>query len=371
MQNEDQITPFELGALCFTYLSGFSTLYLLETKVVGPDVWICHAVSLILVIGIMKLMNFIICKYPDLSLSDILMKLLGRWIGTIVLIVILKDLLGLGTLSLRSLSLFYTTAILPNTSPELLILMIVIVTTYAVSLGLGTIVRSVQIVMPVFIISMLIINIMMVKNVTINPLLPQFRSTLPELTYATLLSMAFPFGKALTLVFLFRNVKNKKKIFGTNCIVLISSSVYVLISTYLTIGSLGIHATKSASFPYFSAIQLVRIGEFLERFEIIVIGIWTILTLYEIIVVQYVYAQIMRDVFKLKHANYFIVPIGLFYFGTNVNSYESPLDIFNYDTRILPFTGLLPEFVLPVALVVLAWMKSRKKAVPMLGGESN
>lgn len=361
MGAKEKITNFQFGCLCFTYFSGFSTLFLYNAKILQQDVWIANLLSVIMAIFILWLMKYVQTQHPDKSMTEIFELLLGKWLGKAIIFVYLIDSVGLTVLTLRALSLFYTTAILPYTPPELLMLMLILVTSYAVYLGLETITRTVQLILPLFLVSITVISILLLRNIDTNPFLPQFQSRLSDIAYGALLAFSFPFGKAVFgLVFLFHRVSNLKKLVFSSSISLILSYVYLLIATYLTLGSLGMNLTKSAAFPFFTSIQLVRIGLYLERIEIIIIGIWTIFSLYETVVTHYCFMQIFGAVFRLKETKPFILPVGLLFFAVALRSFVRPTELGLYNYTILPFSILPPALIIPLVLALLTIIKKQR-----------
>jgi spore germination protein (amino acid permease) len=344
-------------------MSGFSTLYLLEAKLLRQDVWMANLSATIIMIIVLGMATYVQKKHMALNMSDIIELLFGKWLGKLVLSVYLLGFMGLGILSLRSLSWFYTSAILPNTSPVLIMLLVSIVTTYAVSLGLGSIVRSVQVILPFFLAGILVIGILSVRDVDINPFLPQFQSRPSLILYGTMVSFGFPFGKSNVMAFLFSEVKNPKKIFASCSVGVAFSCLYLLMSTYLSMGSLGLNLFRTASFPFFSTIQLVRFGAYLERIEIMIIGIWTIFTLFEIIIVQHVFVKVMGTMFALKETKAFILPVGVLFLAVAAKSFRHLTDLMAYDYKILPFSIIPPVLIVNLLLVILTWVRKRKRGI--------
>lgn len=357
MAGKVKLTNFQFGCICFTYLSGFSTLFMNEAKILEQDVWIANLLATVVGVCILWLMKYVQVHFPDKSMPEIFQMLLGRWLGNAILLIYLLDTIGLTVLTLRALSMFYTTAILPHTSPELIMLMLVLVTSYAVYLGLETIVRTVQLMLPLFLLSITVICLLMLPNVESNPFLPPFQSRITDVVYGTLLSYALPFGKTNLLIFLFHRIGNMKKLALSSTVALILSYAYLLIATYLAIGSLGLNLMKSATFPFFSSIQLVRVGLYIERIEIMIIGIWTIFTLFETVVAHYLFTDIVGEVFRIKDTKRFILPFGLLFFAVGFRSFIRPTELELYNMTILPFSMLFPALLMPIVLALLTLIK--------------
>lgn len=357
--NVEKITPFQLGCLCFAFMSGFSTLYLLEAKIIMQDVWIANVAATVAILLLVQLLAYIQRRFPDQNYSEIIENIFGKWIGKWVLCVYLLGITGLGVLSLRSIALFYTTAILPNTSSSSIMAIVVLVTTYAAYLGLNTISRAALIILPFFAIAMLVICVFIFDDVESNPFLPQFQHPLPLVVYSSMISFGFPFGKSHTIVFLFSEITNQKKLAKSCTIAVITSCLYLLMSTYLALGCLGENLFKSAAFPFFSAIQLVKFGEYIERIEIMIIGIWTILTLFEIIIAQYCFVKIVGRVFGAKDLSSLYFPVGAFFFAISMRSFDNPAKLLSYDIKILPFAIIVPSIIIPLILVCTIWIRKQ------------
>lgn len=359
MYERGQISHVQLGLLIFVYLSGFSTLYLLEVKVVENNAWISYLFTLILTIFIIWMLSYVQNHHLNKNLFQICEELLGKWGAKIIFLLYMYYSFELGSLATKALSVFFVTVIIPDTPSIVLTFFVIMVTSYAVFLGIEVIVRTVQVILPFFILLITMISFLIYREVITNPFLPLFSGKVTDIIYGSMLSMAFPFGKVVLFGLIFAFVKKKEKIFISSCIALVLSSIYITITTYLTLGSLGINLTKISSFPFFSAIQLVKIGEYIERLEIVIIGIWTIYVLFEIIIVHYFFVMTLGHLCSLKDIKPFIIPVGLLLLGLTERSYRhGGTDIAQYDYEILPISSLIPVVIIPIFLTICTWVKA-------------
>ncbi|CAM4422616.1 spore germination protein (amino acid permease) [Paenibacillus endophyticus] len=360
MAAQNKITHGQLSCLVFSYLSGFSTLFLSEAALLKQDVWMSYLIGMTLAIGMLWLLCYVQWKHPLLTMVEISDKLFGHWVSRLVLMIYLIYMLEMQAAACRALSTFYTTVVIPNMPSNQMILLIILCTTYATYLGLTTIVRAVQITLPFFLVGILIICFFLLRDVETNPFLPQFQHSFSEVMYGSLLSLYFPFGKLVVFGFLLARVKNMKKIFSSSIFGLILAALYLLVSAYLTLGTIGIHLAGTATFPFFSSIQMVKFGEYLERIEITIIGIWTIFTLFEIVVLQYVFTILLRHVFRIKNMKPFILPIGLLFFISAQKSFLRLSDLTFYNLNIAPFSTMLPIAIIPIMLSIMTLLRKEK-----------
>ncbi|OAS15085.1 GerAB/ArcD/ProY family transporter [Paenibacillus oryzisoli] len=356
----NKITYIQFGFLLFSYLSGFSTLFLNEVKLLKQDVWIAYLLGTVIAVSMIRLMCYIQKQYPSLKMVEIFDKLVGSKLAKLFICIYLLYILEIQGAACRALSFFYTTVVLPSLPSNQIILFIVLCTTYATFLGLSTIVRSSQVILPFFIMGIGIICFFILREMDTNPLLPQFQHGLSEVIYGGWLSFYFPFGKSIVFCFILYRVKNLDRIFTSSLCALVLSFFYLLLASYLTLGALGIDLAGTIMFPFFSVIQMVKFGEYLERIEIMIIGIWTIFTLFEIVVLQHIFIKLIAHMLHLKNSRNFILPVGLLFFAVSQNSFIRLSDLSIYNTTIAPVSSLLPTAIIPILFVFLTWMRKRK-----------
>lgn len=361
MAGLEKISHIQFGCLLFGFISGFEGLFLSEAKVLKQDVWIANVMNISIGIAVLSLIYYVQRQYPQIGLAEICNKLLGKWVGKAMLCVYLLNNLESASGGFRALSMFYTTIILPNTHANVLILTCAICSTYAVYIGLGALVRTNLVVLPFYLIGFLTTCLFVFPEIQTNPFLPPFQSKFPEIISQGMHLFAFTFSEIITFGFLMSRVNEPKKIFRSSVIAIIMSGLYMITITYLTLGSLGFNYIKISTFPFFTTIQLVKFGEYLERIEVILIGIWTVLTLIYIVVMQYVFTLVLGNIFNIKKKKPFVFVVGLLFFAHASRSFIRTADHFTYGNNIYPISSLLPCIIFPIVLAVFTMIKKRSK----------
>ncbi|WP_219835025.1 endospore germination permease [Paenibacillus sp. R14(2021)] len=357
---QEKITPGSFSCLLFSVISGFSTEFLLEGKLVEQDVWMSDLIGISVTFFILSLLYYVQLQHPDLTMAEAFDRLLGKGIAKLALCFFLIYILEIQSAAYLAITSFYRVVVLPNTPSGQIMLLITLTVSYAAYLGLGTIARTSQILLPIFIFFITIIFLFIYRNVNCNPFLPAFQHSASEIAYGGMISFFFPFGKSILLCFLFSRVANNRRPLLSVLIPLSLSGIYLFTATYLTFGSLGMNLMNSATFPFFSAIQLVKFGEYLERIEIMIIGIWTVFTMFELIVFQYLFTKLFGHIFGLKGTNPFIFPIGLLFFALAQRSFPHLNDLTIYNSTIAPFSALLPTAIIPLLLAALTLLKPKR-----------
>lgn len=361
MAGLEKISHIQFSVLLFGYITGFEGLFLSEAKVLQQDVWIANVVNVFMGIGILSLICYVQRQFPHQNLAEICTKLMGKWVGKAMLCIYLVNNLENVSGGFRALSMFYTTILLPNTSADVMILTCVICSTYAVYIGLGTLARMNLVVLPFFLVGFLTTCLFVFPEIQTNPFLPPFQSKSSEIIVQSLHLFTFTFSELITFGFLMSRVEQPQKIFSSSMIAIIMSGLYMLIITYLTLGSLGLDYIKTSTFPFFSTLQLVKFGEYLERIEVILIGIWTLLTLVYAVVLQYVFTLVLGSIFNIKKKKPFVFVVGLLFFAHSCRSFIRTADHFTYGDKIFPISSLLPCIIFPILLAVFTMIWKRSK----------
>ncbi|MBA2939627.1 endospore germination permease [Paenibacillus sp. CGMCC 1.16610] len=361
MAGLEKISHIQFSFLIFGFITGFEGLFLSEAKVLQQDVWIANVVNIFMGIGVLSLICYVQRQFPQKSLAEICNHLMGKWVGKAMLCIYLLNNIENASGGFRALSMFYTTILLPNTNANIMILTCVICSTYGVYIGLGTLVRTNFVVLPFFLIGFLATCLFVFPEIQTNPFLPPFQSKFSEIIVQSLHLFTFTFSELITFGFLMSRVEQPQKLFSSSVVAIIMSGLYMLIITYLTLGSLGLNYVKTSTFPFFSTLQLVKFGEYLERIEVILIGLWTVLTLIYSIVLQYVFTLILGNVFKIKKKKPFVFVVGLLFFAHASRSFIRTSDHFTYGDKIFPISSLLPCIIFPILLAVFAMIRKRSK----------
>jgi spore germination protein (amino acid permease) len=361
MAGLEKISHIQFSCLLFGFISGFEGVFLAEAKVLKQDVWMANVMNIFIGIGVLWLICYVQNQYPQKNLAEICKLLLGKWVGKAMLCVYLLNNIENVSGGLRATSMFYSTILVPNTNANVLILICVICSTYSVYIGLGTMVRTNLVVLPFFLIGFLITCLFIFPEIKINPFLPPFQSKLTEVIAQGMHLFAFTFSELITFGFIMSRVEQPKKIFLSSTIAIIIAGLYMIIITYLTLGSLGFNYIKISIFPFFSTIQLVKFGEYLERIEVILIGLWTVLTLGYIVVLQYVFTLVLGEIFNIKKKRPFVFVVGLLIFAHTSRSFVRAADHFTYGAKIFPISSLLPCIIFPILLTIITVIRKRSK----------
>lgn len=118
------------------------------------------------------------------------------------------------------------------------------------------------------------------------------------------------------------------------------------------IGIFGVEEAKTLTFPIFSLTQMVSIGDFLERIEIIFLTVWILSLFIRVTIFYYAAALGTAQILRLKDYKPLILPLGAIIINLSVFLFESQADLKKFTSYEIWTLYALPFLVLlPLALI--------------------
>ncbi|MCG0278432.1 MAG: endospore germination permease [Thermanaeromonas sp.] len=362
MREEGRISNWQLFMLIMAFLIGTSTLIM----PVGPakqDAWISYLLAGALGVGVAYLYTSLGLRFPKETPFQYAPRVLGKGLGTCLNILFLWYAFHLAPLLLLNFSELYVVAIMVNTPLMVFIGIMAALAAWAVRSGIETLGRLAELLTPFLIFVILVLNILTI----LTPELPRWENFLPVLgegilpvVRGILPAFTFPFGETVFFLnfFPFLTSPRKCRYPFVLAVVLIT---FLLISVLLrNIAVLGPLEANRANFPSLTAIQLINIGEFLQRMDALIIFIWTFGVFLKLSVVFYVFTLGTSQVLGLKDYRPLVLPTALLltFFAPTV--YEHFHQMLRFASRTWPFYFFPGYFLYPAILLLVAKIRNIK-----------
>jgi spore germination protein KB len=140
---------------------------------------------------------------------------------------------------------------------------------------------------------------------------------------------------------------------------------FLFIMTTSVIALLGDNLAKSMTYPFFSIVRLVHVGDFLERIEALHVTIWILGMFIRIVFYYYLIVLGLAQVFSLKDLKPLILPTGTiivslsFVLGASIVEYREFTSFEIYTWYTLFFILLIPSLLLLTAILRKKGERSR------------
>jgi len=163
-------------------------------------------------------------------------------------------------------------------------------------------------------------------------------------------------GLAMILPYLNDTQKVKRVfLFSTTLIV-----IFFLLITISVQTTMGVELAKNQEFPFYSAVKLIDIGNFIERIESIHMGVWLLGGFIKVTFFFYLSVLGLSQLFNLKDYTPIVLPTGLLLIPFTVLSFDSSVEMGEF-TSFKILTPYATFFILIVPSILLLISMIRKK----------
>lgn len=294
-------------------------------------------------------------KYPGKDLTDIAYMASPRFSRAISVIYALVFILSM-MVTLARLELFVGTIIFPENDSALFIIICVLASCYAASLGIEALGRVSALSVMISCAAFLFIMITMANKIDVTQFSPAFFDGLaPSLKGG--LSFASRTVEILMLSALLPKINGKpmRAYFAW-----LTATVFSMVSLFFFVfGGLGKFALTQL-FPVHSVAVLAEVGVF-RRFDVLLTGVWILSAFIKISLLLYLQAELLQKSFKAEWKNYYVFVTGGLVLAAQIFLAGNFTDYFyktDYIMRAAYFTAFV--LVLPAVIMLCAYIKRRK-----------
>lgn len=345
------------------YLYWFGTLVLLGAdKDVKQDFWVSILLAAVFMIPMAAVYIRLIKLYPEKNLYEMLFAIFGRFFGTVMSLISVFFCLFIGYRVLGSFSLYIKTTALDSTPRNVTSIFFILVTIAAVTCGAETIARTSNFLMKFVIGFVLIATLICFGNMELGNLKPVMYSDLKTILNSSYKIFIIPWSEAFICLSFFSNIapkENVKKILVNSILLVTLTHLVISLRNVLVLG-------PSASIYYFSsdaAISTASLGDFFERFEILV-GVNLVLAgTIKLCVCIYAASLGLYYILRNTEQKFLVVPCTLIILTTSLLDLQKLSDVFDrISSLVISMTPF--EVVFPVIIWIFAEIRNRQKAKP-------
>lgn len=324
----------------------------------GPDTWLSVIIALLAGLVAVWINSSLGGLYPDKTLVEVIILLLGKWLGGLVVVCWIFFALVIGTQITWYVGDFFTTVFEPEFPPLPVNLLFLAGLATALLYGLEAMSRTIEI----FYISafaFLIFSMgMLLPNIKVDymmPILekgfrPALRGSIPLLSFTILplitLNMIFPVNTG--------NVKEAKKAMLKGYLLGMVASAVTILATVLTLGST---VTANLRFPLYMAAREINVGVIFSRIEALTVYIWIVTNFMAQFFYGYASIFALSQLLGLQNYKILVLPTGLIVAAYSDIIYKNvPYEI-RWDKLVGPPLIFTFGFILPTVLLIVAKLK--------------
>ncbi|KRE72921.1 GerAB/ArcD/ProY family transporter [Paenibacillus sp. Soil750] len=353
------------AAMWFILFQLGSAFLLLPRVLAGTaeqDAWL----SVLFAIGafflILPLYTAIAKQLEETSISDHILELFGRIGGKFLLfgfVVGYPYLIYI--LVLRDLSDFLTTSVIPETPAEAILVLMMAAVIYIVRSGTAVIGRTAEI---LFFIVMLLFAFgyaSLIPSAEMSNLMPVLEHGWKPILLAAFSMLIFPYAETVLFLFLMPSIRQAHK-WKTAVIKssLVSGCMFLLM-TILTICVLSDGVVSNVMYPSYFAVRTISIGDFYERFEVLVAVLWYITIFYRLSLFLHVSVHGMAIVLGMQDPRPLLIPLSLIAL-VMANIIRDNTAEYTASLQVWPFYSMFFGIFFPILIWVVGIFKRAKNS---------
>lgn len=284
--------------------------------VAKQDAWASAIVALVVSLFITWCSLRLCSKFPGLEFNQVSEKVLGKWIGRFLSLLLLLSLTIVLAAILRQYAEFISGTILPKTPVSVIVACILLVAIYPTIHGIGVVGRLAEILGPILIIGIILPTLLGLSNVNLGHLLPLFydSGTLPILKGS--LGPAVFLMDSILIVWLYNRGSNSS-LHKINKFVLLSiffSGVLYMITVTIIVSTFGVKIASAHLYPFLMLVRYTAILGIIENLDSIVITVWILSIFLKICLYLFVTSYGFSSYTKQKNWKRFIWIISIITF---------------------------------------------------------
>ncbi|MEW9699854.1 GerAB/ArcD/ProY family transporter [Paenibacillus sp. SI8] len=267
-----QISKYQIAVMTVLFQIGSTPLFALGSQA-KQDSWLTMLAAASVGLVLLFMYLFIQSRAPDHDLIGLLRicfgKLFGSFMGGCFIIYFAYE-------SMRNLRDFgeITTVTLLSQTPQFVIMLIVILLAlYAIAMGIETFCRVVEILTPIVICSYTILVILILSSKLIsfdrirpvleNGIVPVLKAAFPDI-------VSFPFGQMVIFLMMWHLLHDKQRVKRFSIVAYISVALFLTMMNMMDVMVLGPTLIGNSTLPFLQTVQLIQVGEVLERLDVLV-----------------------------------------------------------------------------------------------------
>ncbi|MEC9489027.1 MAG: endospore germination permease [Halanaerobium sp.] len=291
-------------------------------------------------------------KFPDKTLVEFSNLLLGRWLGSLPVLVFLWVLLQISVVDIRIYGEVLVTGFFPNTPLLFIISLMVLPATLCVLQGVEVLARAADVLFFLFVVMLLatvLIPIKIFNYYNLQPVLvrgwgPVIRGSI---TPIALISQVWVLGMLTPVL---NSPRKVVKIALTS----IGLSLLVLAAVaFITIGALSPQEASRAIFPLLTLIRSVQLTSFLQRLEVLLIFSWGFGIFITVSTFLYCGARGFSQFLGFSDHKHLVWPMATIWAFMAVHGFRSSVAL---DTFLSPENYALYGYSVLVGPLILLWL---------------
>jgi len=372
MVRNEKISARQFGILVALYSIGTTILIVpaVLAEEAKQDAWIAALLGVGIGIVLVGLFIAVGSLIPSMSLVELMEELLGKWLGKAVSLTFIFFALVTASELLYFVGNFITTQIMPETPMQSINIIFACVVVMGVRLGIETLARSAELLFPLFVFLFLVFVIFVSPEVKVENIQPVLEADFKDLLRAAIYFISVFSLPTVVLLMVYPASVNRpneaKKNFFSGVII---AGVTLIIMIALSILVLGVTTTQLQIYPSYSLAKKINVGNFLQRIEIVMAGMWFISIFFKLSLYFYASVTGLAQTLNVKDYRFLTLPLGVVMVALSMLVHPNTLHSFEYNRET--WLSYVSTYGLFLPLLLLGVYAFRRKGRQDMATSSN
>jgi spore germination protein KB len=327
----------------------------------GQAGWVSPLVCTIPFLALILMLDSLLKKYQEQSMSDIIEILMGKFIGRLICFFFLLMTIYYTAMYMRYYVERLTSSIYPYINNNVLIILTLIPIAYMLRSGFTVIARMSEVLLPFIGVMLVMLSAFVVTKVRTDNVLPVYFNDIVPVVKSSLAPAAL-LAYLFFLFFLSDKVVNLKslKTFGYIAAYVNISSMALL--SFITIGVLGASLTERAPMPTLVVIKQISLMDTIENIEAVIVAIWifadfTLITTFFVIALN-----LIKSIFRLSDTKPLINTLAVFIYFLSLGICSTKFELEEFSNKVLVPLNSIIGFGFPAVLFALSKLRKNNPA---------
>ncbi|MEH7094085.1 GerAB/ArcD/ProY family transporter [Neobacillus vireti] len=368
MLEKGKISRSQFFILILIFEVGTSILFVpyMVVSVAKQDAWMGILLAICIGLGIVGIYGILSKRYSYLTIVEMNERILGKWIGKGISILLFFYVLIVTAGLLRIIGDFITAQILPETPIQAIEIIFILLVIYGTRLGLETFSRTSEMVLPWILLFFLLLVMFLLPEIQFKNLSPYLETGVKPVIKAAFLSLGIPFADVIIFLMIIPSVAPSKKLGKVFVLGTLTGGFIIFVVVIMSILVLGPTQTAQLNYPIYVLAQKVNIGNFIQRIEVLAGGMVFISIFIKTTISFYSLTLSFAQIFNLKEFKMLTFPFGIIIIisanimSPNIIFFHTFLNI-TWTPIVLLYGLLLPLLLLGIDTIKIGFNKRKNK----------
>jgi spore germination protein (amino acid permease) len=362
MMTGDQINASQFKKMVFLFTMGTSTILLPSTVAADAknDAWVSVLIGIlagVILVGLYLALSHLV---PGKTIVEICFAVLGKWLGFIAALLFFLFTFVLTILVMRNLGEFLTASMFPETPISAIHLVYLLVVIMGVRYGLSNIARTMDIFYPLTVLLFIVFALLLLPELHFNNLLPVMANGVSPIANASYSYISFPSMEYILFLMILPKVEqgwDRSKAYLQGVVL---GGLVLFVITLLCLLVMGAEMTASNIYASFELAKIIKIGQFLQRIEVIIAVIWFVTSFCKLIICFYTMIESFSQSFNLKQSRLLLWPWGMVVLAISIIAVPDMGYLLSFDRYSWTVYAFTFGFVFPVVLLFAAIIRFKR-----------